>query len=248
MNRAQRRKAGTTVQRDNYVIGFCHPTEVDAHFARSLARLALSDAGRIANILACGSGPRIATARNDIVRAFLKMDPGPEWLLMLDADMVFPPDILARFEQVIDPQLHPIVGGLAFIYEHFGALIRPNMTVWGHDENNKPVLHTVTGFPDNALCKVAATGAACLMIHRGALEKMAQRYGTLIHPWFQETTTDEYEWGEDITFCVRAGQCGIPIHVHTGIEFGHMKKSPVGSADFEPFRQALPNEESDNAA
>jgi hypothetical protein len=29
---------------------------------------------------------------------------------------------------------------------------------------------------------------------------------------------------EDITFCLRAGACGFPVYVHTGIEIGHMKE------------------------
>src|SRR5229473_1277735 len=29
--------------------------------------------------------------------------------------------------------------------------------------------------------------------------------------------------GEDLTFCLRAGAAGIPVHVHTGVKVGHMK-------------------------
>jgi len=246
MNRAQRRRQARPPQRKNFVIGFVHPDMIDAQFGRSLATLVLNDSGRVAQIIAAQSGPRIATARNDIVRAFLAIESKPEWLFMVDTDMVFPPDILAQFEQVLDPAVAPIVGGLAFIYEKFGQSIRTNMMIWEELEAG-PMLRGVSGYPDDALCRVAATGAACLVMHRDALLTMEEKYGALVHPWFQETTTDTHEWGEDITFCVRAGQCGLPIHVHTGIEFGHMKKGVISSEDFAPFRQPLVKEQTDAA-
>jgi hypothetical protein len=46
---------------------------------------------------------------------------------------------------------------------------------------------------------------------------------------------------------VRAGQCGIPVYVHTGVEFGHMKKVALGSSDFAPFREPMAEEVGDAA-
>lgn len=225
-----------TGRHTRFVVGYCHPDTVDGDFARSLATLCLYSK-RVANLIAARSGPRVATARNDIVRAFLKS--GEEWLFMVDADMVFGADLLDRFAEVVDKDKFPIVGGLAFIQGSEERPIRPNMMVWDKDEDGDPILYPVVGFPDNGMCKIAATGAACLAIHRSALLKMQEKYGHLVHPWFQETTNEKHEWGEDVTFCVRAGQVEIPVHVYTGIVVGHNKKHTLTLADFEPYRQPL---------
>jgi GT2 family glycosyltransferase len=34
--------------------------------------------------------------------------------------------------------------------------------------------------------------------------------------------------GEDLTFCLRAAAAGYPIHVHTGVQVGHMKSTTLG--------------------
>jgi hypothetical protein len=44
-------------------------------------------------------------------------------------------------------------------------------------------------------------------------------------PWFAESGSAELgaEYGEDVTFCLRAGVLGFKLHVHTGVEVGHIK-------------------------
>ena len=38
--------------------------------------------------------------------------------------------------------------------------------------------------------------------------------------------------GEDLSFCLRAGACGIPIHVDTSVKATHLKHLWVSEADF----------------
>lgn len=35
--------------------------------------------------------------------------------------------------------------------------------------------------------------------------------------------------GEDLTFCLRCAAAGIPVHVHTGVQVGHMKSVMLGN-------------------
>jgi hypothetical protein len=37
--------------------------------------------------------------------------------------------------------------------------------------------------------------------------------------------------GEDLTFCMRAAAAGLPIHVHTGIQVGHVKTTVLGKVN-----------------
>ena len=80
--------------------------------------------------------------------------------------------------------------------------------------------------------QVAATGCACLLIHKRVFERMRdvqlpQRGGkrgfNTAFPWFQEVEHAGTPVSEDITFCWRAGLLGIPVHVNTAVQLGHIK-------------------------
>jgi GT2 family glycosyltransferase len=85
-------------------------------------------------------------------------------------------------------------------------------------------------WPENECVKVSATGAACLLMHRDALEKIAASSGDVAAPWFREVQVGAALslMGEDMTFCLRCAAAGIPVHVHTGVQVGHMKPQMLG--------------------
>lgn len=217
------------------VLGYCSPGEVRTEWHESLLGLVAADARRpqadriIAGRLGMTSSANIAGARNTIVKAFLD---GPhEWLLMVDADMVFDPDAVDQLLAAADPDRAPIVGGLCFGVE--GDRLFPTLYDIGGTPDRPEVLR-YGEYPPNTLFRVFATGAAFLLIHRSALERIrdfrdgGRGFGD-IFPWFQETTfrdaagRDVMPMSEDVTFCWRAGVTGIPIHVHTGVRVGHVK-------------------------
>ena len=211
------------------LVAYCHPGTVSGPFHESLLNTVTSHPELIVGHIGITSGPRIASARNKMVEAFLTHDREPEWLWMLDTDMVFPADTLPRLLDVADT-LHPIVGGLCFggrtddIFPTLYRLVDPA-------ENEGRPIETIYNFPDDALVKVDATGAACLLIHRRVLENIYRSFPGP-HHWFSESVYNGMEFGEDWTFCLRAQQMGHPIHVHTGIPIGHVKPRIIGINDF----------------
>jgi hypothetical protein len=84
--------------------------------------------------------------------------------------------------------------------------------------------------PDDQLVRVSATGTGFLLIHRTVLEKVRDTSKDIAAPWFREMPVGEplSLMGEDMTFCLRAGAAGIPVHVHTGVQVGHMKPVMLG--------------------
>jgi hypothetical protein len=198
------------------VVAFIHNGSVSGRFAHSLLQVAFREyPERISGSIVLESGPRVASARNTCVHRFLALDPASaEWLWMVDADMTFGPDLLERLFEIADPVERPIVGGLAFSF---------------HDElGTVPVmfkqvpqgLGRIDRFPRGRLLEVDATGAACLLVHRRVFESLREEYRG---HWFQELVEDGKESGEDVTFCLRARRAGFKIHVHTGIDVGHVK-------------------------
>ncbi len=177
-------------------------------------------------VLMLESGPNISTARNKICADFLTR-PAP-WLLMVDTDMVFAADALDRLIAAADPAERPLVGGLCWSLDKGGKV--PTLYELTQPEPGRIGFQRPESWPENQLIRVSATGAAFLLIHRSALEKIAADCGDTAAPWFRESAIGAPMslMGEDMTFCLRAAAAGIPVHVHTGVQAGHMKTTMLG--------------------
>jgi hypothetical protein len=224
---------------EKVVIGYLHPGDYSAAFGESLLDLMQYDLATSRRLEAPGgrlsfrASANLSTPRNRIVEQFLAHGRA-DWLLMLDSDMTFAPDLLDRLLEYADPDKAPIVGALCFGFDEQGD-VQP--TLYGLVENPEhpedldrlQVIRYHEWTPD-AMYQVAGTGAACLMIHKSALERVRDfvRPSGIVgfddaYPWFQETKHDGRPVGEDITFCWRAIQAGMPVYVNTAVQCGHVK-------------------------
>lgn len=213
--------------RDKVVIGYCHPTDVSAFFTESLVRLVAFDllnSQRLAGLpIGRYSSANVSNARNWLVRTFLEST-SADWLLMLDADMTFEHTLIDDLLANASRDRAPIVGGLCFGVED-GRLF-PTLYGIGQDDEHGVHMVRFDDFPPDAMFQVAATGAACLLLHRDVLTRIGEaetERGNTAYPWFQEAAFNGNPSGEDVTFCLRAGALGIPIHVDTGVRLGHAK-------------------------
>lgn len=204
------------------VIGYVHPGLVRAEFAASLLAVCMEGRTRIRTVVALESGPNISTPRNLIVRDFLEDGLAP-WLLMCDTDMWFEADALDRLIAAADPSARPVVGGLCWSLDKGERF--PTMYELIEKDAGTLAFRRYADWPENTVMRVSATGAAFLLMHRDALEKVAASSGDAAAPWFRETAIGAplALMGEDMTFCLRCAAAGIPVHVHTGVKAGHMK-------------------------
>lgn len=223
-------------KRQSTYVGYIHPDSVDATWANCMMALIEHDRSHSQRLLGriyVGSGPRVASSRNLMVRQFLAMPKQAEWLFMVDTDMVFAPDVLDQYFEVADPVERPIIGGLCFAGGK-GAAITPVLYRISVNDEGYPVSEKITDYPKDALIKVDATGGACLLIHRTVLEGVGARWADkTAYPWFAETEYGKAEFGEDVTFCMRAANAGFPLHVHTGIVVGHRKLHTLDDRTYE---------------
>lgn len=189
-------------------------------FADDWTNLLLHNGRHIAAVVSI-SGSLVAAARNGIVRKFLAT--GAEWLFTVDDDMQFAPDVLPRLLEKADPGNHPIVGALCFKVHRTGE-VEP--TLYQLETQPHQYLRTQTDWFEGELLQVAATGAACLLVHRSVFEKMPE-------PWFGVGELSGEELGEDVTFLLAAGQHGFPVHVATDVQVGHVKPKAFGLEDWD---------------
>ena len=222
VNRA-RKELAESKSAQSTVIAFIHPGQCSAYFTTSLIGSLLFDRvseRRVVNIFNEWSSANVSASRNSIVRKFLATD--AEWLWFIDADMAWDPDALDALHAVADPESAPIVGGLCFGASH--DVLWPTVYKWADVDGSLTTVR-VADYPRDSVVQVAATGAAFLMIHRSALEKVRDRGFNRTFPWFQETELDGKPVGEDLTFCIRAGLCELPVFVNTAVKVGHHKST-----------------------
>lgn len=225
-------------------VAYLHPHTVSHSWHESMMRLVGYDAandGRIVStggpfMIRCDSGG-LVESRNLAVRRWLDETPH-EWLWFIDTDMGFLPDTIDRLVAAADPATRPVVGGLCFglretSYDGYGGrhvrpvptLFRPARTPEGHVG-----FTTRWDYPANSLVQVAGTGAACLLIHRSAAEKIRAEHGDT---WFDQVRyQDGRPVSEDLSFCYRLAQAGIPVFVHTGVKTTHHKQVWVSEDDY----------------
>ena len=169
----------------------------------------------------------IVQARNDTVVQFLRSD--SDWLFWIDTDMGFAPDTVDRLLAAADPDERPIVGGLCFMNRELGPdglggmLIQPVPTIfdWWKDEVGGG-FEARRDYERDQMIQVAGTGSACILIHRNAFTTIAAQYG---NSWYSpvQSTIDGMWLSEDLSLCMRAAACDIPVYVHTGIKTSHYK-------------------------
>jgi GT2 family glycosyltransferase len=212
---------------DHAVIGYVHPGFVRAEFCASLLATVMEGGTPLDAVLTYESGPNISTPRNKITDDFLARQKAP-WLLMVDTDMVFAADALDRLIAAADPVERPLLGGLC--HSPAAGEVRPTM----YELTQKPTgelafAHWET-WPEDTCVRVSATGTGFLLMHRDALEAVAAASKDVAAPWFRESPVGAplTLMGEDMTFCLRAAAAGIPVHVHTGVQVGHMKPEMLG--------------------
>lgn len=174
----------------------------------------------------------IAAGRNDIAAEFLDSTDG-EWLWMVDTDMGFAPDTVDRLIAAADPTDRPVMGALCFAMKRqaradlWAERFRMAPTVYEYlDLGDEVGFRPVLDYQRDTVLPVAGTGAACLLMHRTALEAVRGYAGAA---WFDPITHPTGAKGrprtfsEDLSFCVRLAAVGLPAHVDTATKTTHEK-------------------------
>src|SRR5690606_31328480 len=114
----------------------------------------------------------------------------------------------------------------------------PTIYEWREDPKLRiPGPIPVPTYPVNAVIRCFGTGAAFLLVHRSALERIAETtppngdrpFG---HHWFDRLhDVAGHLLGEDLSFFVRADIAKVPVHVHTGVRTSHAKEVWLSESD-----------------
>jgi hypothetical protein len=245
---------------ESVTVAYVHhadPDDVSHSWHRSLLELVGYDLATSGRILGGGwlsmsyGADGLVGARNRAAKTFLE-ERTADWLLWLDTDMGFAPDMVERLVQAADPVERPIVGGLCFAYKQIGddgfggwhSAPRPTIFDWVADGDQRGFKGRTT-YPVNALVRCAGTGSACLLIHRSVFERIRAEHG---EHWYDKAVNPSTRdvISEDLSFCMRAGTVGVPVFVHTGVRTSHAKRIYVSERDY--WAQAVAPPATDSVA
>jgi len=163
-------------------------------------------------------------ARNQLTKYVL--DKGCyDYVLWLDSDMTFEPDLLDRLLEDIEGR--QAVSGLCFGRRPpFKPCVYSRLEVEQTGQMIMPRLETWFDYPRDQIFEVQACGFACVLMKVEVLEAMGI-YGV---PFFPVGGL-----GEDLTFCWRARKLDIRFHCDSRIKIGHIMRISVDEA----FRDKL---------
>jgi hypothetical protein len=177
-------------------------------------------------------GSILTSQRNELVQRMMG-----DWILFIDADMVFDTRAIGRLILARDEGDYDILGGLCFqrIAPHQPTLyMRERPTSGGYLFMEKW---------DSDIVEVDGTGLAFVIIHRRVFERMVRvqdERPDFVWPPYEERIRirppDFFRWtggvGEDLRFCQDAKATGSRIFVDTRVKIGHVGETVFDEASF----------------
>lgn len=224
-------------------LAYAHGNEVAHSWHLSMLDLLTYDVAHAQRVvrggflaMRCGTGG-IVEARNQATERFL--DRGAEWLMWVDTDMGWAPNSIDRLVAAAHPSERPVMGGLCFTQQEHevdgmgGFRTKPSPTLyrWAKIGDGREGFVTWYDYPGDEVIPVAATGSAFVLIHRDVFAKIAEEVGPNWYSRLTNPTTGQL-LSEDLSFCARVAQLGLPVHVDTRVKTTHMKTAWISEADY----------------
>ena len=196
---------------------------IPTRFAHSLVML--RKVGECAVTFEIGS--LIYTSRNSIARRAIEM--GADYVLWLDSDMVFEPDLLERLMAHMDEPDVNMVTGLYFRrVQPFSPVLFDRLdfhegaTAWTEFEKIPDKMFTVGG-----------CGFGCVLMRTDVLFDVLAKFQNCFAPLGNT--------GEDLAFCWRARQCGYQIYCDPTITCGHVGTTVITKEFYESYQLSKSN-------
>lgn len=163
-------------------------------------------------------------ARNEFAETFIG-----DWLLMLDTDHEFEPDLLARLLNAMRRHQVDVASGL-YLKKEWPH--RPTVWKWTGEKYAEP-----SSIPLDEAIEIDAAGAGCLLINRTVFERIKE---------MNELPFSTHEFagttGEDFAFFKRCHMLGIHCALFPWIECHHSKVRKLSvEKDYHPD-ELLPGE------
>jgi len=164
-------------------------------------------------------------ARNQLAKTFLG-----DWIVMLDTDHAFEPDIVHRMLNIADAIKADVLSG---IYQFKAPPYSPVVYAWDEDFDLPAPIADWSQEAD--VLEVQSVGAGCLFIRRGVLDR-------ILNELKEEPFTRTYPLGEDHSFCKRCKQLGISIWLAPNIHSKHLRIHQISIGEYDKSKVQMASE------
>lgn len=174
-------------------------------------------------IFGASRGIPISANRNGIVRAFLARPEKPEYLLMIDDDIVPQSNLLEMLEHDYDVVSADCTAVRTMTLEN-GATV-PTVSSASTIDNGDNTGRSLHEEERPTVLQVNRVGTGCVAIHRRVLEAIAKDGVT---PFlFRYNDNQDIVTSEDYYFCERALERGFKLWHYGKVRCMHFKELPV---------------------
>jgi len=153
-------------------------------------------------------------ARKQIVDSFLG-----DWVLMLDTDHAFHPDLLTRMLALKEKYQTPV---LSAIYQFKHPPHSPVATLWREDGKLAPLIDWDRS---GEVVDVGAVGAGCLLVDRKVFDEIKRKLK-------EDPFGIRLGLSEDYSFCQRCRDLKIPVSLALQIECHHVIRTALSIKDY----------------
>ena len=194
--------------------------QLDVRFVESLSRL--NPVGDVE--IAFQPGSLVYHSRNNL--ALKAIEGKYDYVLWLDSDMVFEPDLLERMFESIGNDYF-----LTALYFSRRSPYKPS--IWKKIELKtceetkelRPEVEEFIDFPDNTKFEIEGCGFGCCLMKGEMLSVIYASQGLPFSPILG--------FGEDLTFCWKASKpCGFELFCDSSISVGHVTHTIINKESF----------------
>ena len=208
---------------ETVTIGWCDSGMVEGRFASGISNLII-DAPKwgmnITNTIRV-NGNQIARQRQSLWDFWAEASDS-EWLLWVDSDIVVTPQAIKLLWDSADKKNKPVVSGLYFVSNQNEQSLMEPVPAMYMDTDDKYKTRVIMPFEPNTLIPADITGFGLILMHRSIIDpinKIAAEFSV-----FGENQQSKDKFiSEDVSFCRKLKEAGIPLYVHTGAHVQHMK-------------------------
>lgn len=202
----------------NIAIAACLPNTIPQDFPRTLTSIISYTRAHLQGLTELHyfdkSGVRTDRNRNIMLEQMIKRN--IEYVLWLDVDMIYPPDIICKYMQHDFDVMGCLYFKRAEPFSPVGYVLGDNPS-----KPYKPLDPRL--LPKDTVIEVDALGFGGMMVNMKVYEKMGEdkwmKYSDNFHIPYE---TKEPKFTHDILFCKKAQEYGAKIMLHTGVRPAHM--------------------------
>lgn len=176
-------------------------------------------------------GVRTDANRNMMVKDLLE-NHHVDFILHLDADMVYPPDIIERFLEANELEKIDVIGCYyfkrAFPYNPIAYVLNT-----GEDKKEKPYRQIHPSLVDHGrVYEVDGLGFGGMFVARHVYERLGDKKWAVYGSNFHIPEPLEDKLSHDLNFCKSVKEAGMSVRLHGSIRPGHIGEILVGEKDY----------------